>query len=118
MHVAWQERSAGLWAAAIVLPAPIRIMAMPHSPKASRAAKLNETNADAPIPARALSKSAAVVGLLRREQGATLAELVQVTGWQPHTTRAMLTGLRKRGHAIDRGKRGDVTCYQLPVSAA
>ncbi|WP_240309391.1 MULTISPECIES: DUF3489 domain-containing protein [Sphingomonas] len=54
-----------------------------------------------------------VLGLLRREQGGTLAELVEATAWQPHTTRAMLTGLRKKGHAIERRKRGDVTCYHL-----
>ena len=32
--------------------------------------------------------------------GATLAELVAATGWLPHTTRAALTGLRKRGYAV------------------
>ena len=40
-----------------------------------------------------------------------LAELVAATGWLPHTTRAALTGLRKRGYAvgIDRAKvRGSV----------
>lgn len=91
---------------------------MPHPPKASPAAKLNEKHADAPSAPKELSKSAAVLDLLRREQGVTLAELVEATGWQPNTTRAMLTGLRKKGHAIKRGKRGDVTCYQLPVRTA
>ena len=68
--------------------------------------------------AKAATKSAAVLTLLIREQGATLAEMVEATGWQPHTTRAMLTGLRKKGHAIERGKRDDVTCYHLPVADA
>lgn len=90
---------------------------MPQRPKSSRADRLSETSAHTPSAAKALPKSVAVVGLLQREQGATLTELVKATGWQPHTTRAMLTGLRKKGHAIQRGKRGDVTCYQLPVLA-
>jgi DNA-binding MarR family transcriptional regulator len=64
------------------------------------------------------TKSAAVVAHLQREQGATLAELVAATGWQPHTARAMLTGLRKKGHAIERRKRDDVSCYHLPVVSA
>jgi hypothetical protein len=64
------------------------------------------------------TKSATVLALLRREQGSTLAELVAVTAWQPHTARAMLTGLRKKGHAIERGKRGDLTCYHLPSAEA
>jgi hypothetical protein len=69
---------------------------------------------DAP---RAGSKSAAVIALLQREQGATLIEMVEATGWLPHTTRAALTGLRKKGHAIAKGKRGDVTCYSIVAGA-
>jgi hypothetical protein len=69
--------------------------------------------AAAPILAARPTKSAQVVGLLRRAQGATLAELVEATGWLPHTTRAALTGLRKKGHAIAKDKRDDVTCYHL-----
>jgi DNA-binding transcriptional regulator PaaX len=49
---------------------------------------------------------------LQRGDGASLAELVAATGWLPHTTRAALTGLRKRGYAvaIDRtdNRRGSV----------
>nr|MBA4769903.1 DUF3489 domain-containing protein [Sphingobium sp.] len=51
--------------------------------------------------------------MLEREGGATLDELTSATSWLPHTTRAALTGLRKKGHDIDRRKRGDVTCYHL-----
>jgi hypothetical protein len=69
---------------------------------------------DAP---RAGTKSAAVIALLQREQGATLIEMVEATGWLPHTTRAALTGLRKKGHAIAKGKRGDVTCYSIVAGA-
>ena len=50
------------------------------------------------------SKLAAVVGLLRREGGATIDQLATAMGWLPHTTRAVLTGLRKRGFGIDRRK--------------
>ncbi len=63
------------------------------------------------------SKTVLVLELLRRPTGATLAELVAVTGWLPHTTRAALTGLRKKGHVIARGKRGDVTCYSIEAAA-
>lgn len=67
-------------------------------------------------PAR-VTKAAQVLALLRREQGATLAELVAATGWLPHTTRAALTGLRKRGHGIAKGKRDGVTCYHIAEAA-
>jgi hypothetical protein len=50
------------------------------------------------------SKLAAVVTLLKREGGVTIDELANATGWLPHTTRAALTALRKRGLCIDRIK--------------
>jgi Protein of unknown function (DUF3489) len=48
------------------------------------------------------SKLAAVVSLLRREGGATIDQLAAAMGWLPHTTRAVLTGLGKRGFGIER----------------
>lgn len=60
-----------------------------------------------------LTKAAAVITLLERDGGATLAELIAATGWLPHTTRAALTGLRKKGHAVERTKRGNETCYRI-----
>ena len=59
------------------------------------------------------SKTAAVLALLARPHGATMAELVVATGWLPHTTRAALTGLRKKGHDITRGKADGLTCYRI-----
>lgn len=46
------------------------------------------------------NKSAVVLGLLERSEGATIEQLMSATGWLPHSTRAALTGLRKKGHAI------------------
>jgi len=63
------------------------------------------------------SKIGTVLSLLRREEGATLDEIVAATGWLPHTTRAALTGLRKKGHTIAKGKRGDTTCYRIATEA-
>jgi len=51
------------------------------------------------VPRRG-TKIANVIALLERSGGATLEELIAVTGWLPHTTRAALTGLRKRGYAL------------------
>ena len=62
---------------------------------------------------RRQTKIGGVIARLEREQGATLDEMVKATGWLPHTTRAALTGLKKKGHTIQRDKRGDVTCYRL-----
>ena len=53
---------------------------------------------------RAGSKIDSVVKLLGRPEGATLAVLVEATGWLPHTTYAALTGLRKRGYVLVRSR--------------
>ena len=48
------------------------------------------------------SKLSIVIDLLARKRGAGIEELASAVGWLPHTTRAALTGLRKRGYAIER----------------
>lgn len=64
------------------------------------------------------TKTTAVLNLLKREIGATMPELIAATGWLPHTTRAALTGIRKKGHNVQRIKRGDETCYRVVTAAA
>jgi Protein of unknown function (DUF3489) len=59
----------------------------------------------AAIP-RAGSKLARVIDLLQRSDGATIPNLTEATGWLPHTARAALTGLRKRGYAVVRERFG------------
>jgi hypothetical protein len=70
-----------------------------EAPKDSAADASNAPAASAP---RDGSKISQVIGLLQREDGATLDEVVAATGWLPHTSRAALTGLRKRGYAIEK----------------
>ena len=52
-----------------------------------------------------LSKSATVIKLLSRAKGASLAEVTAVTSWQPHSVRAFLSGLRKKGKLLTREQR-------------
>jgi hypothetical protein len=61
------------------------------------------------------TKASQIVTLLQREDGATLAELVAATGWLPHTTRAALTGLRKRGYPVmlDRSDNERGSAYRI-----
>ena len=73
--------------------------------------------AKTPTP-RAGSKLARVIDLLRRSEGATILHLMEATGWLPHTTRAALTGLRKRGYAVVRGRvDGGGSIYRIAGSA-
>jgi uncharacterized protein DUF3489 len=60
---------------------------------------------------RAGSKLALLFNMLGTAAGTTIDVLVKATGWLPHTTRAALTGLRKRGYRIEkeRGEDGKTT---------
>jgi Protein of unknown function (DUF3489) len=81
----------------------------------SEAPQPQEKNGASPneggLPGRAAiprdgSKLALVIEHLQRADGATIVDLTQATGWLPHTTRAALTGLRKRGYAVIRERTG------------
>lgn len=92
------------------------VQIMPAAPaKAASADAVSHVTATTAPPR---TKTAAVLELMRRDTGATLNELTAATGWLPHTTRAALTGLRKKGHAIVRSERDDISCYTLAAGAA
>ncbi|MGB3739779.1 MAG: DUF3489 domain-containing protein [Pontixanthobacter sp.] len=73
---------------------------------------------DATTPADQPTKAQLVTKLLSRKAGATLANLTEATGWKPHSARAHLTGLRKKGITILREKRKDgTTCWRIEADA-
>ena len=90
---------------------PARKRRMAREPAAA------ETSSPAPARTPRTSKNDIVTALLRRPEGATLEDMITATGWLPHSTRAVLTGLRKKGHVINKSKRGDVTCYRIADAA-
>jgi len=63
------------------------------------------------------SKKAAIVALLERPNGAAIGDLIGATGWQTHSVRAALTGLRKEGKELVRDKdAAGVTHYRLAAA--
>ena len=69
------------------------------------------------VPARK-TKSATVKRMLRRDMGATLAEIEKATGWKPHSCRAFLSGVRKTGAAVAKEERTDgTTAYRVTTEA-
>jgi hypothetical protein len=66
-----------------------------------------------PAALRPDSKQAQLLELLQCEGGASIAQLAPLLEWLPHTTRAALTGLRKKGYTIATEKRDGVTYYSL-----
>lgn len=59
------------------------------------------------------NKTALLLEMLIRPEGATLHQMVEATGWLPHTTRAALTGLKKKGHDVTSAKADGVRTYRV-----
>ncbi len=59
------------------------------------------------------TKQAAILNLLRRAKGASIGDLTSAIGWQAHSVRAALTGLRKRGHDIERSVESGASRYRI-----
>ena len=64
------------------------------------------------------TKLGLVLTLLQQDGGVLLSALVEATGWQTHTVRAALTGLRKKGHTIERSRIDGETRYAVLPGAA
>ena len=64
---------------------------------------------------RANSKLGSVLAMLSAEAGATIGELMAATGWLEHSTRAALTGLRRRGYGLSltRSERDGASVYRI-----
>ena len=72
----------------------------------------DRTEAASPPPilapaVRPESKKARLIGMLRQPGGSTIAAISAALGWQAHTTRATITGLRKADHAVETAKPAD-----------
>jgi hypothetical protein len=82
---------------------------------ASKAKATAGSDSPAPAPGalpKAPSKQQQLAALVVREEGATLERMIAATGWLPHTTRAALTGLKKKGYVINSDKVDGIRTYR------
>ena len=75
------------------------------------------------------TKQEAVLALLAQPDGTTIAQIIEITGWAPHTVRGFLAGLKKKGIKVDAlekvrqvgsstvGAKGSYTIYRLGSAA-
>lgn len=68
---------------------------------------------EAATPKAIPTKHSQVIDLLSREGGATLEAMSTKVGWLPHSTRAFMTGLKKKGYVIDSEKVAGVRYYRI-----
>lgn len=67
---------------------------------------------------RSGSKQEALIERLRQENGATIDELTTDFGWLPHTTRAVISGLRKKGYAVENIRQDGLSRYRIVEASA
>ena len=67
------------------------------SAKSAKQKQSRQSKADAKPKARRANKKAEVIDLMRRPSGATLAEIMEATGWQKHTVRGFVSILGGKG---------------------
>jgi hypothetical protein len=80
----------------------------------------DDTEAAKPVAICAGTKQARIIAMLQRPEGATVAEIVEVTGWLSHTVRGSISGVlrKKLGLPISAEKvEGRGTVYKLFTSA-
>lgn len=93
---------------------PRRMARKPRPAGAQEAATDAADGDQAKRPSQPNSKASLVLQLLERPEGATVAQLVTSTNWLPHTTRAALTGLKKKGHEVTSSKMdGEERVYRV-----
>jgi hypothetical protein len=115
----WRESDEGQRFLLIITPAGLAAIGVYETD--ARGSEVDATEVDAPNstirPGQAppvATKKAMVIELLRRECGTSLHEIVGMTGWLPHTTRAALTGLRRTGAVIETVRQaGCTTRYRI-----
>jgi hypothetical protein len=64
------------------------------TPKAARTP--DDTDTAKPVAIRADTKQAQIIAMLQRPEGATVAEMVEATGWLAHTVRGSISGALKK----------------------
>ena len=98
---------------------PRRMARPPYEPVGSNDVGSERADQQTADPSeKRVTKQSQVIAMLRADGGAALAAIVEATGWQAHTARAALTGLRKKGNAIERSSVDSETRYRIIEATA
>ena len=107
-----QKKAKGGKAKAAAPKTEVKVAPKKEAKTSKKAAKPAQAKATAP---REGSKTAQVVAMLQRKNGATLAEIMDKMGWQKHTVRGFMAGaMKKAGYSVESFKpEGGERTYRL-----
>jgi hypothetical protein len=96
--------------------------ATPRNPATRRRASKTQPAPETPR----VTKHQIVVDLLKRPEGASTQELVDATGWLPHTVRVVISGINNgrsgkreiQRHPIESVRKDGATVYRIVEPAA
>ena len=97
-------------------PVAANTVTNPRKARPDPAPTPQSTDAPKPVAVRAGTKQAQIITLLQRPEGASIGEIVEVTGWAPHSARGMISGglKKKLGLAITSAKeQGRGTVHRI-----
>jgi hypothetical protein len=118
---AWDDEANRATDMIAALDAPMEALRTLLAGKPTRVAR----EPGAPRKPREGTKQEQVLAMLRRPEGATVAQIAEATGWAQHTVRGFFAGLKKKGHSIEvrerirqvgpnkTGAKGSFTIYAL-----
>ena len=102
----WHESDEGQGLTLIITDAGFAAIGIEVEPQKPKAQKMEQKPTSPERKTREGTKQALVIEMLRRKEGATIAEIVEATGWASHTTRGFFAGALKKkiGLTIESGK--------------
>ncbi|MGD9509705.1 MAG: DUF3489 domain-containing protein [Geminicoccaceae bacterium] len=102
-HARWRKAVAGirknLAAGKPIAPGDPRVPA--GKPEAVKPARKPKSAEVATPRSREGTKEAMLIAMLRRPEGATIAQVIEATGWQPHTVRGAISGALKKKRGLE-----------------
>jgi len=111
------DRQTGLrriWAAIHGLKPHVGAHAASGGDKTSSRGK-TASPSEQPVVARAATKTARVIALLKQPAGATLKAIMAMTGWQSHSVRGFISAqlVKKMNYRVQSFKRGGERVYRI-----
>lgn len=102
----WRESDEGHGLSLIITDAGLTAIGIEVEPQKTKTQKQAPKPVSTERKLREGTKQALVIEMLRRPEGASIAEIVEATSWASHTTRGFLAGALKKklGLAIDSEK--------------